>query len=149
MACEERIRSINYNMNITEVNDVKSVQEQAKYDEEKETQANIREAWKSMLDMRNATKEPEKDKSIDENKMKINSRPDISEPRDSQRQQRSDLATEGYDHRILMEKQEFYERHLRLGNHETAEMYLRDITRRIVAAEYRSANRVGGVLARP
>ena len=48
-----------------------------------------------------------------------------------------------------MKKQEFYEQHLQLGNHEAAEMCLREITRRIAAAEYRSANRVGGVLARP
>ena len=149
MACEEQIRSINHIMNITEVNDVKSVQEQAKHDEEKETQKSIQEAWKSILDMRNATKEPEKVKLVDENETKINERPDISKSRYSQQERRVELELEDYDHEILMKRREFYERMLQLGNYEAAEICLQGITRRIAAAENRSANRVGGVLARP
>ena len=149
MACEEQIRSINHIMNITEVNDVKSVQEQAKHDEEKKTQESIQKAWKSILDMRNATKEPEKAKLVDENETKINERPDISKSRYSQQERRVELELEDYDHEILMKKREFYERMLQLGNHEAAEICLQGITRRIAAAENRSANRVGGVLARP
>ena len=69
MECEQQIRSINHIMNVAEINDVKSVQEQVRLDEEKETYAIIQEAWKSIMDMRNAQKEPEKVNLVDETKM--------------------------------------------------------------------------------
>ena len=117
MACEEQMRSINHKMNIAKVNDVKSVQQQAKYDEQKETQASIQEAWKSLLDMRNAPEESETVKLTNDNKiepeavkltgdnkmefdrrpeardnrMTVNKRPDISRPREQKLENKNSI----------------------------------------------------------
>ena len=56
MECEEQIRSINHKMNVAEVNDVQSVQEQVKFGKEKQALAQEQDAWKALMDMRNSLK---------------------------------------------------------------------------------------------
>ena len=68
---------------------------------------------------------------------------------EDQRRQELKLDKDDRNHAILEKKREFYERMLQLGNHETADELLLDITERIAAERTRSTNRVGGVLARP
>ena len=68
---------------------------------------------------------------------------------EDQRRQDLKLDKDDRNHALLEKKRVFYERMLQLGNHETADELLLDITERIAAERTRSTNRVGGVLARP
>ena len=146
-----------------------------KCDEQNKTQATERELWKSPLDMRNALEESETVKLIDDNKMEseavkltgdnkmefdrrpeaddnkmeFSRRPGISRPRDSHRERKQELEFQAHEHDVLVKKREFYEHMLQLGDHESAERCLSGLRERITAVEDRSANRVGGVLARP
>jgi hypothetical protein len=187
MECEEQIRSINHKMNVAEVNDVQSVQEQVKFGEEKQAFAQEQDAWKALIDMRNSLKEPEKLNPVERNKMEFAKESDnnLKEPEktnpvernkmevakesdnklklrnneqkqetqlefeEDQRRRKLELDNDDQNHTILMKKHEFYERMPQLGNHETAAELLLEITERIAAERNRSANRVGGVLARP
>ena len=80
LECEQQIRSINHMMNVTEVNTVQSVQEQKGIEKQKQALTIQKEAWKSLMDMRNSLKEPEKVDPVGRNKMEA--KQEVKPPQD-------------------------------------------------------------------
>ena len=76
MELEEQIRSINHKMNVAEVNDVQSAEEQGKLQEEKRELTQEQDAWRAFVDMRNSLEEPEKINLEKKNKMEFAKEPD-------------------------------------------------------------------------
>ena len=67
-------------MNVAEVNTVQSVQEQKGIEKQKQALTIQKEAWKSLMDMRNSLKEPEKVDPVGRNKME--SKQEVKPPQD-------------------------------------------------------------------
>ena len=155
-------------MNVTEVNVVQSVQEQTRLGKQKQSFVQEQEAWKSLMDMRNILKEPEKTTPVQRNRMEVDTESENTLKRgaedstlklefddqtesqqlefeEDQRRRNAELDIGDRNHTILMKKCQFYERMLQLGNHGTADKLLLEITERIATERNRSANRVGGV----
>ena len=80
LECEQQIRSINHMMNVAEVNTVQSVQEQKGIEKQKQALTIQKEAWKSLMDMRNSLKEPEKVDPVGRNKMET--KQEVKPPQD-------------------------------------------------------------------
>ena len=156
-------------MNITEVNSAQSLQEQVKLDEQKQALTIESDAWKSLVDMRNSLKEPEKANPVERNKMEIDREVKALQDqfveklnntlklRNDERAYRRQLEFEDYQQSQSVELDngdrkaqqlkvqfQFYERMLQLGNHETAVKLLLGIEGN-ANERNRSANRVRGV----
>ena len=67
--------------------------------------------------------------------MTVNKRPDISRPRESHKERKQKLDFQDHEHKLLVEKQEFNEHMLQLGDHESAERCLLGLRARIIAVE--------------
>ena len=168
LECEEQIRAINHIMNVMEVQDIQNVEEQIKLDKQKQALTQEQEAWKSLMDMRNSLKEPEKTNPVEGNKMEVGRESDDILKRSTedntlklefdeqkqdrqlefendQRRRNAELDIGDRNRIILKEKYQIYERMLQLGHNWAAVELLLDITERITTERNRSANRVGGV----
>ena len=167
--CGHKIRSINHKMNITKVNSVQGLHEQVKLDKQKQALTIESDAWKSLVDMRNSVKVPEKANPVERNKMEIDR--EVKAPQDQfveklnvtlklrnderaysrqlefedyQRRQNVELDNEDRKAQPLKVQFQFYERMLQLCNHGVAAKLLLEIEK-IATKRNRSANRVGGV----
>ena len=80
LECGHQISPINHKMNIAEVDSAQSLQEQVKLDAQKQAFTIERDAWKSLVDMRNSLEEPEKANSVARNKMEIDQ--EVKTPQD-------------------------------------------------------------------
>ena len=67
--------------------------------------------------------------------MTVNSGSDISRLRESHKERKQRLDFQDHEHKILVEKREFYEHMLQLGDHESAERCLLGLRARITAVE--------------
>ena len=76
MELEEQIRSINHRINVTEVNDVQSAEEQGKLQEEKRELIQTQDAWRAFVDTWNSLEEPKKINLEKKNKMEFAKEPD-------------------------------------------------------------------------
>ena len=78
MELEEQIRSINHKMNVAEVNDVQSAEEQVKLQEEKQVLTQEQDAWRAFVDVWNSLEEPKKINLGKKNKMEFAKEPDTN-----------------------------------------------------------------------
>jgi hypothetical protein len=98
-------------MNVTEVNTVQSVQEQRGIEKQRQALIIEKEAWKSLMDMRNSLKEPEKINPVGRNKMETDQ--EVKPPQDQFVEKLDKIEMPGNDAQVYDRQLRFEQDHRR------------------------------------